>query len=75
VKTPYGRVRIIVKTNSKSTEIIWDENKKIFLMDVKAKPVKGEANKEIIRYLNKTWKKKVKIISGFTSRTKTLLIS
>ena len=44
---------------------------------LKAPPVDGEANKELIKFLSKEWKipkSKIKIVKGLTSRTKTIII-
>jgi hypothetical protein len=64
---------VIVKTNSPKNEIInFDEEKNTYKMNIKARPEKGEANKEIEKFLSKEFKKKVKIISGFKSKKKLL---
>ena len=75
MKLRSGQLKIIVRTNSKKTEIVeWDEKNKAYRMNVKALPEKGRANTEIIKYFSKLLKKKVQIKSGLTSRTKTLKI-
>ena len=37
-------------------------------------PVKGRVNKELVKQLSRLFKKKVEIISGFTSRQKRVLV-
>lgn len=43
-------------------------------ISIKAPPVKGEANKELIKFLSKILGAKVEIIRGETSREKDLLV-
>lgn len=64
-------IKIIVKTNMPKTGIIcFDEDKGAYRMNVHAKPEKGEANKEILKFFKKEFKKDIKIISGKTSKQK-----
>jgi len=69
------RVRIVVKTNSRNNEINWDDNLQAYRMSVKAQPKKNKANEMIVKYLTKTWKKKVRIVSGAKSKIKILEVS
>ena len=65
------KFKIIVKTNSSKNEIVsYDENKKAYRINLNAKPIEGKANKELIKFLSKQLKKKVRIVSGFTSKEK-----
>ena len=67
------RFRIIVKTNAKKNEILgFDDEKKGYRLNIKAIPEKGKANAEIIRFLSKKLKKKVRIKSGFASKEKVI---
>ena len=71
-----NRLKILVQPNSPKTEIIsYDKNKQALRINIKAKPEKGKANKEIINFFSKLLKKKVSIIKGFKNREKILLIS
>ena len=63
-------MKIIVKTNANKNSIKFDENYNAYRVEVKSKPIKGEANKEIEKFLTKHFKKKVKIISGFKNNRK-----
>jgi len=66
---------IIVKTNTPKTELLqYNKEKKAYLMNVKALPLKGLANKEIIKFFKKQYKKDVRIIKGKTSKTKVLKV-
>ena len=68
-------IKIIVKTNSNKTEIKeYDETRESYRMDVKAQPIEGKANIEVIKYFKKKYKLNVEIISGQTSREKLLRI-
>lgn len=62
-------MEIIVKPNKNKTEIIKETPSQIIL-NVKAAPEKGKANKEIIKFLSKHFKKRVKIIKGLKSKRK-----
>ena len=66
-------IKIIVKPNSKKTQILnYDEKRKAYKVEVKAPPEKNKANIEIKKYFSKLLKKPVKIISGKTSKVKIL---
>lgn len=67
------RFDIIVKTNSPKTLLRrFDEDKKAYIVEVKAQPEKGKANIEIIKFFSRLLKKKVRIISGLASKRKTI---
>ena len=71
----FGRVKIIVRPNSPKTEIItYDKARDAWRIMVAAPPEKGRANREIIKFFSKKFKKKVEIISGSSSRNKVLQI-
>ena len=62
-------MEIIVKPNKNKTEIIKETPSQIIL-NVKAAPEKGKANKEIIKFISRHFKKRVKIIKGLKSKKK-----
>ena len=62
-------IRVTVKPNSSRNEILSMEGEK-YKIAIKAAPDKGRANKELIKFLSRYFKKKVTIISGFRSREK-----
>lgn len=64
-------MEIIVHPNKKKTEIIGKKDNKLIL-NVKAKPENNEANREIIRFFSKKYKKPIKIIKGLRSKNKVL---
>ena len=69
------KFKVIVRTKSTDNEIVgYDEAKKAYKINLKAKPVECKANKELIKFLSKELKKKVRIISGFRSKEKILEI-
>ena len=69
------RCNIIVKANSKKSEIVgFDEEKKAYLVSVKAEPEKGKANQEVIKLFTREFKKPAKIVMGFTSKKKVIEI-
>ena len=69
-----NKFKIIVKTNSKKNEIVYDEVKKFYRVNIKEKAEDNKANKEIIKFLSKLTKKKARIISGLRSREKLIEI-
>jgi len=71
-----GKLNISVKANAPKTKITnYDNTKKLVKLDVHAPPEKGKANAEIIKFFTKLTKKKASIISGKTSKKKTLKFS
>ncbi len=70
-----GKLRVLAKPNAPKTEIIgWNENKKALRISINAVPDKDKANTELVKFISKLLKKKVKIISGLKSREKLLTI-
>jgi hypothetical protein len=63
--------KLIVKVNSPRTEFLgYDTQKGAYIMNVHAAPEKGKANKEIIKFFKKEFKKNIKIVSGKASKIK-----
>ncbi len=63
--------KVIIKTGARENKIIgFDAVKKAYRVELKAKPVEGEANKELIKFLSKELGKQVRIKTGFTSKEK-----
>lgn len=70
-----NRLKVRVKPNASKTAILnYNEKRQAIEIAIKAIPDKGEANKELIKFLTKLLKKKVIIKSGKTSRDKWLEI-
>ena len=70
------RVVIHAVPNARETGIIMESDGSL-LMRVHAPPIKGKANREIVKWLSKKLKKpnsQVRIIAGLTSNLKTLEI-
>jgi len=67
-------LRVIVKPNSSKDEIVKLDDKEL-IVRIAAPPEKDKANKELIKFLSKRFKKRVKIIKGLKSRKKTITIS
>ena len=66
-----SKFKVIVKTNSKENLIAgYNKNKNGYNIYLKAKPAEGEANKELIKFLSKELRKKVRIVSGFRNKEK-----
>jgi len=65
------RFKVIVKPNSKENKVEgFDTERKAYRISIKAKPEDNKANIELIKFLSKALKKKVRIISGLKSREK-----
>lgn len=76
------KLHIKAQPNARKTEfgeiLNLPDGKIVLKIRINAVPDKGKANKAIIKYLAKSWKlpkKSIKIISGETSRLKTIKIS
>ena len=68
--------KIIVKPNARKNEILgYDQNRQAYRINIKAKPEDNKANIELIKFLSKSLKKKVRIVSGFKSREKVVEIT
>jgi uncharacterized protein (TIGR00251 family) len=65
-------LEVFVKPRSKEFKIAV-ENGEIVIF-CREEPVKGKANKEIIKELSRLFGKKVELVSGFSSRQKRLLV-
>jgi uncharacterized protein (TIGR00251 family) len=72
-KTAQGIVlAVYVKPNSKNFQIkIEEEELMVFCRET---PVKGRVNRELIKELSRIFKRRVEIISGFSSRQKKILV-
>ena len=68
-----NKIHVLVKPNSPKTEITGIKDN-ILKLNVKAKPEKGLANKEIIKFFTKLLKKKITIAKGLKRREKILKI-
>ncbi len=65
-------VKILVKPNSKEFTLTVEYED--LIVHSTEEPKKGKVNKEILKELSRLFHKKVKIVSGATSREKHLLI-
>ena len=65
------RFLVIVKPNAKKTRIVGvDDSRDSVRIEVSAPASKGRANKELVRFLHKVTKKKVRIVKGLKSKEK-----
>jgi len=70
------RFKVIIRPNSLTNGIIgFDDKKKAYIVKIKAKPVNNKANTELIKFLSRALKKKVKIKSGLKSREKIIEVN
>mgnify|MGYP001502562899 CR=1 FL=1 len=67
-------MQVIVKPNSSKNEITKEVNGVLYI-NIKAIPENNKANIELIKFLKKYFKKDYKIVSGFTSRKKSLKVT
>ena len=69
------RFKILVKPNSRENKVeIFDNQRNAYRISIKAKPEDNKANIEVIKFLSKSLKKKVRIIAGLKSREKIIEI-
>ena len=65
----HDSITVIVKPNSRKTEIMSSEDSTLKIA-VAAPAEKGKANVELVKFLSKQTGRKVRIISGLTSKKK-----
>jgi uncharacterized protein (TIGR00251 family) len=65
-------MEVFVKPNSGKFETVIDNDE--ILVFCTEEPVKGRVNKELVKEFSRLFHSKVEIVSGFTSKQKTLLI-
>jgi len=72
-KTAQGIVLdVYVKPNSKKFQIQTEEDKLVVFC--RETPVKGRVNRELMKELSRLFKRRVEIVSGFSSRQKRILV-
>ena len=74
MQVPESKFKIIAKPNSRENKISFDKERNAYRISINAKPEDNKANIEIIKFLSKTLKKKVIIISGLKSREKMIQV-
>ncbi len=73
LKTDQGVVvNVYVKPDAREFEIEVEDDE--LVVTLPAAPVKGKANKELVKELSKLFKRKIEIVTGFTSKPKRVLI-
>ena len=65
-------IELFVKPKSKEFQVKIDKD--TLIVWCRETPKKGKVNRELIKELSKLFKRKVKILSGFTSQQKKVLI-
>jgi uncharacterized protein (TIGR00251 family) len=65
-------VEVFVKPNSRLFQLRVEGDELVAFC--RESPVRGRANKELIKELSKLFKRRVDIVSGFTSKQKRILI-
>ncbi|MDH5755017.1 MAG: DUF167 family protein [Candidatus Bathyarchaeota archaeon] len=72
-ETKHGVIlEVSVKPRSKDFEIVAEGDE--IVVFCREEPVKGKVNRELIKELSRLFRKKVELVSGFTSKQKKLLI-
>ena len=67
--------KIIVKPNSSRNEVLaYDDGRKAYKVNIKAKAEDNKANIEIIKFFSKLLKKKVRILTGLKSKEKLIKV-
>jgi hypothetical protein len=73
LKTDRGVVlNVYVKPDSREFKIEIEDDE--LVVHCREAPVKGKVNKELVKELSRLFKRRVEIVSGFTSRQKKILI-
>ena len=74
LETAQGVVlEVYVKPNSKRFRVEFEDDEVV--VSCREAPVKGRVNRELVKELSKLFNKRVELVSGFTSRSKRILIS
>jgi uncharacterized protein (TIGR00251 family) len=63
-------IEVLVKPKSKNSNILFDEEKNVYVIHIKSEAENGKANHEVLRLISKISGKSAKIISGATSKKK-----
>ncbi len=67
--------RVLIKANSNKNEILgFDDARKAYKISIKEPAEDNKANGELIKFLSKEMGKKVRIVSGHTSKIKTIRV-
>lgn len=67
--------RIIVKPNSSRNAVLgYDKERGAYRVNIKAKPEGNKANVEVIKFLSRLLKKRVRILKGLKSREKLIQV-
>jgi hypothetical protein len=66
-------LEVLVKPSSKEFKV--DVKGDEIIIYCREEPVRGKVNKELIKEVSKLFRKKVELVSGFTSKQKRLLVS
>ncbi|MBI2134917.1 YggU family protein [Candidatus Woesearchaeota archaeon] len=75
MQLPEKTFKVLIRPNSPKNEIIgYDDDKKVYKINIKEKAEENKANKELIKFLSKELGKRVKIKSGLRSREKIIEI-
>ncbi len=63
---------VIVKANSKREKVEYDEDRDLYIVQVKSSAKDGKANLDVIKLMSKFLKKSVMITKGFKSKKKVI---
>ena len=66
-----NKLIVKVKPNKKASRIV-SINGNELIVELKAQPIEGRANRELLKLLKQYFKKNYRIVSGFNSKTKIL---
>ena len=70
-----GKVKVLVKPNSNKDEVLgWDDSRQAWKVTITAPAEENKANIAVIKFFSKLTGKRVRIVSGLTSKQKVLLI-
>jgi uncharacterized protein (TIGR00251 family) len=74
-KAKSGTLKVEIKPNAGRNEVLgWVSENGAFRVSVKAQPKEGRANTELVKFLSRLLGKKVRIVSGHTSKRKVLKV-
>ncbi|MBI2140188.1 YggU family protein [Candidatus Woesearchaeota archaeon] len=66
-----SRFKVIIRPNSPKNSIVgYDGGRKAYLVSIREKAEDNKANRELVKFLSRELKRRVRIKSGFSSREK-----
>ncbi len=63
-------IQILVKPDSNEDHLYYNKERQIYVLSIRAKAQDNKANIEVIKFLSRLFKKRIKIVRGFKAKLK-----